>query len=64
MMTKQQNPQSLSTRYFKITLRRLLDNSVFVVYHPGKDANEAMAIANRHSYDSARIIKVEEVGKK
>lgn len=53
-------PPSFSRRSFKITMKRLLDDSEFVVYHLGKDANEAMTIANRNNYDSARIIKVEE----
>ena len=56
-------PPSFAKRSFKITMKRLLDDSEFVVYHQGKDANEAMALANRHSFDSARIIKVEEEGK-
>lgn len=51
---------SFSKRSFKITMKRLNDGSEFVVYHQGKDANEAMAIANRHSFDNATIIKVEE----
>ena len=56
-------PPSFSKRNFKITMRRLMDGSEFVVYHQGKDANEAMALANRHSFDSATIIRVEEDGK-
>ena len=53
-------PPSSSRRGYKITMKRLMDGSEFVVYHQGKDANEAMMLANRHSFDSARIIKVEE----
>ena len=56
-------PPSFSKRSFKITMKRLADDSEFVVYHLGKDADEAMALANRHSFDSARIVKVEEEGK-
>ena len=56
-------PPSFSKRCFKITMKRLIDDSEFIVYHQGKDANEAMMLANRHSFDSARIIKVEEEGK-
>lgn len=53
-------PPSFSKRSYKITMRRLADGSEFVVYHLGKNADEAMMLANRHSFDSARIIKVEE----
>lgn len=51
---------SFSKRSFKITMKRLNDGSEFIVYHQGKDANEAMGLANRHSFDSAIIIGVEE----
>ena len=43
---------------YKITMKRLLTGETFDVYHYGKDANEAMATANRHSFDSATIVEV------
>ena len=45
---------------YKITLRRYSDDSVFVVHHWAKSRDEAMRIANGHSFDSAGIINVEE----
>lgn len=41
-----------------ITMKRLFNDEIFTVCHMASNANEAMAIANRHSFDSAKIIEV------
>lgn len=56
-MTNNERYQSNSHAY-KITLRRLINDQTYVVYHRARSTNEAMSIANKHSFESSSIIEV------